>query len=660
MRLFSTKDLVLKLYKNLPKLLSVCAISVIALLLYYPGLYGSLVFDDIPNLVENRILTSVDKLDRELLYEASFSSRAGLLSRPVSMLSFSLNHAFTALDPFYLKLTNLFIHVIAGLGLYLLLCSLLSSSPKLNHIQVRQRHWIALLALTVWVLNPFNLTTVLYVIQRMAGLAALFSIFGMYFYVLGRKRQLNNLTGWPYILAAYVVFVPLATLSKENGILLVGYLFLIELIFYRFRLPNRGATPILAWHSTVFLLPLGLLILLLITNPEWILRTYSSRDFTLTERLLTQSRALWFYISAFVYPDISRMGLYHDGFTLSRTLTNPWTTLPAVIGLIIVGLAAIAFVGRYPVASFGILFYLFAHSVESSFYGLEMMHEHRNYLPNIGLAFLIAYVLVKLLTKHASTHTRPIIIAGIAVYIAIMAFQTYQRAYIWGNSDQRILVEVKNHPNSARAQSEAAALYVRAALHASSHHKEDLLDQAKLHYKQAMQLDDYTAVSEIGIWIVTSIKGAQLDPLVYESLIKKLQSRPLAAATPTAVIRMLECHLRGPCNADIEKLYRSISALLTNPSLGRISRASLFALATDLALTEGDLEAAIYFSQQANRILPDDPQVLLNYASVLTLAGKWQDVEYLLERVELIDRNKIYKRNIERIRKNIPSNDTTN
>jgi hypothetical protein len=43
---------------------------------------------------------------------AMFSSPASDLQRPLAMLSFAINHALTGLDPYWMKLTNLGIHLL--------------------------------------------------------------------------------------------------------------------------------------------------------------------------------------------------------------------------------------------------------------------------------------------------------------------------------------------------------------------------------------------------------------------------------------------------------------------------------------------------------------------------------------------------------------------
>ena len=78
--------------------------------IYNKGLWGDYVFDDSINILENSKL-AIKTLDYTSLKSAFFSGDAGPLGRPISMLSFALNHYFTGFEPFYFKLTNLFINL---------------------------------------------------------------------------------------------------------------------------------------------------------------------------------------------------------------------------------------------------------------------------------------------------------------------------------------------------------------------------------------------------------------------------------------------------------------------------------------------------------------------------------------------------------------------
>jgi tetratricopeptide (TPR) repeat protein len=126
------------------------------------------------------------------------------------------------------------------------------------------------------------------------------------------------------------------------------------------------------------------------TGVSGLLSGYQHRPFTPIERLLTQQRVLWYYLGLIAYPTDSRLMLLHD-FQESTGLLAPYTTLPALLGLAIMAAAGFALRQRLPAVGFALLFFLVNHAVEGSFLSLEMVFEHRNYLPSTFLFLAVAW-----------------------------------------------------------------------------------------------------------------------------------------------------------------------------------------------------------------------------------------------------------------------------
>ncbi len=165
----------------------------IGLLAYSPGLSGDFLFDDDANIVHNDNI-HIHKLTPASLKGAALSGHSGPLKRPVSMLSFALNYYFAGLDTFYFKLTNVVIHLLNGIGLFFLTRLILAAYRERHEPRLTDRHLLVLsLAVSAaWLLHPLNLTGVLYVVQRMTSLSALFVIWGLVLYMAGRRRMIRD------------------------------------------------------------------------------------------------------------------------------------------------------------------------------------------------------------------------------------------------------------------------------------------------------------------------------------------------------------------------------------------------------------------------------------------------------------------------------------
>src|SRR4249919_2922317 len=108
--------------------------------LYWPGLGGGFMFDDFPNIVDNAAL-QINRLAWADWMAAMFSSPASDLQRPLAMLSFAINTYFTGMDSQAMKLTNVGVHALNGVLVFLLVARLLAlGAPTASE---DRRRWTA-------------------------------------------------------------------------------------------------------------------------------------------------------------------------------------------------------------------------------------------------------------------------------------------------------------------------------------------------------------------------------------------------------------------------------------------------------------------------------------------------------------------------------------
>jgi len=366
-------------------------ISILTVFAYVPGLTGDYMFDDMPNLLENRRL-DIESLDIESLHGATLSSGSGLLRRPISMASFVLNRHFFGISPYSHKVVNLIIHLLNGFGLFLLSQLLMRSYRPRFAPELSEKTMILMPVIVsgLWLLHPLNLTPVLYIVQRMTSLATLFTVFGLCLYVIGRQRMLIEKRGLLLILTGLFLFGGLAVLSKESGVLISLYALVIELTLFQFRnSSNQLEKTIIGLFVLTVAAPTCLALIYQAFNLDSFLNGYSTRDFTLVERILTEGRVLIFYIKMIIMPSITELGLYHDDITLSQGLLDPPATLYSLITLAALALTAFTMIRKRPLISLGILWFFTGHVLESTIIPLEITHEHRNYLADYGIILAI-------------------------------------------------------------------------------------------------------------------------------------------------------------------------------------------------------------------------------------------------------------------------------
>ncbi|EIC21268.1 hypothetical protein [Thiorhodovibrio frisius] len=421
----------------------------LTLLIYQPGLSGPFLFDDIPNLEKLGALGPIDSW--ELFRAYLHSGFAGPTGRPISLTSFLLDANDWPADPAPFKATNLLIHLLIGVILFPTIRKLLHAIGRAP----READWIGLIASSLWVLNPFLVSTTLYAVQRMTQLATLFSILGIWGYLQGRLWLATRPhLGYATISVSLVLATLLALLSKENGALLPLLILTMEFAL-RFHWTTSG--PDWRWKGIFLGLPALVIAAYLAMRLPGLERPIPTRAFTLLERLLTEPRILWDYLYHLFIPHIQTRGLYQDGIVISTGLSTPWTTWPAAVGLLALGIAGWLARRQWPLFSLSVLFFLVGQLLESTTIALELYFEHRNYLPAVFLFVPLAAGILAL-----RNHLKPVLVVFIiAAFTGSYAMATWQRARLWGDESQLMLVWADMNPNSPRAQTSAAQTWLR-------------------------------------------------------------------------------------------------------------------------------------------------------------------------------------------------------
>ena len=414
-------------------------------LIYQGGLDGPFLLDDYAN-IEAAYVSDFD-LDR-IYYEITHN-RSGTLGRPISILSLLFSGIVHGPEAWGYKFHNLIIHMINGLLIFWLLVKLL---PRLAPAQSQQNNLaIAGLVSALWLLHPLLVSTVLYAVQRMAQLSALFTLLSLVVYL--NAREAASQPGWRFYVLAYLALpgcVLLSLFSKENGILIPLYIMAIELAAFRL---DYSFAPLksnrLVWFLGLFIVfPIvaGASIVLLNLDA---FTNYQARDFTLGERLMTQLHVVMLYLKMILLPRLSDMTLFHDYLDVTRSFD-------AVTGMLLLVLLSALFLVVYlykraPVLSFAIAWFLISHSLESTVFSLELMFEHRNYLAAVGPLLAVVHYLFNIPAMPKLKYLT-------GFFLVLVVFLTTIRVQEWSNEETIYAVAVAEHPDSARAQSQLGNL----------------------------------------------------------------------------------------------------------------------------------------------------------------------------------------------------------
>jgi len=482
---------------------SLCCLAVF--LVYAPGWNGPFVFDDQLNILENPNVPILALTEQEII-QSALSNESGPLKRIIPALSFGLNYYFAdGFKSIHFKLFNIAIHCInSGLVFWLLTllwpCISNTNWAKQSRLSNPQLAF-AVSGTLIWALHAFLLTSVLYVVQRMTSMAGMFMLMGTCIYVAGRLSLEKEPTkGILLMCLGLIAGTALGMACKENAALLPIYIGALE---FTLLTQLRSDQQTLKKVRLFFIILLGLPILAglfyWLQHPTFITGGYGGRPFTFIERVLTEPRVLWFYLSMIIIPDIQTMGLFHDDFRLSSDLFTIWTTLPSIIGIIVLLVLSIAWRKRFPIFAFAVLWFLVGHSLESTVFPLEIIHEHRNYLPALGPLLGLSYLLLFALPSKMPNGFR---ISLVAIIVFCLGFGTFNRAQYWSSESALIESLAMNHPDSPSSQ------YLRGEI---LRKREKDFEGSYAYYLRAAELSPKEAGFLISLSMVTPKSFTQLE-----------------------------------------------------------------------------------------------------------------------------------------------------
>ena len=502
----------------------------ICIFMAYSNSAGSpFIFDDRVNILENTYIRITD-----LSFASILNGLKGPLAvRPVANLSFAFNYYFSKYDVFTYHIINILIHILNACLLYYFLKYTLNihykkSSPYATnspvntglHNEIKGFSVIAFSIAAIWAFNPLHIQSVTYIVQRMNSMATLFFMLALVLYIKGRlaqaktsRQKSENLPKkFPLIAIIYFGGSTFAWLlsfgCKEIAVGLPFFIFLYELFFFQELNPRHFKIFLIFVFGSLIIA--GVLLYFIPGNRivDRIINSYDFFDFTLKQRVLTESRVVIYYLSLLFYPNPSRLLLDYD-FTISKSLLAPPSTLLAFLTIAFLLMLAFYIAKKERLISFGIFWFFGNLVVESSFIGLDIIFEHRTYLPSM-MVFPIPILLMLKIRRFAFLGWIPVI-CGVIIICAMWTYERnsvwQSRESIWRDSAIKAPGNPRAHYNLGRAMIPKgnfaeAAKHFRKALHLNPEYPDAqknleivlAYDEAKRKYPETAQMYNYLGV----------------------------------------------------------------------------------------------------------------------------------------------------------------------
>jgi Flp pilus assembly protein TadD len=435
----------------------------------------------------------------------------------------------------------------------------------------------------------------------MNSMAAMFYVLSFWLYV---RARLAEAKGKRRVLFAGCVLAGVLSLgSKEIAVTLPFFIFLYEWYFFQDLSRNWLKTHLLPFAGLFIFLAIVALMYLGVHPLEKILMGYENRDFTLTQRMLTEFRVVIYYITLLIFPHPSRLNLDHD-FPISHSLIDPITTMLS-IGAIggLVGLA-IYMTKKDRLLSFSILWFLGNLVIESSVIGLEIMFEHRTYLPSmfvILMAVTLGYRYIK---------SKRIGVAVLFAVLLVFSVWTYERNSVWGDDVTLWKDCVAKSPKKARLQYNLGNAFARKGK----------LEEAVDHYSEALRIRPHWAKVHNNLGITLKRQGKLNEAINHFSEALRIKPDHVRARLNLGVVLARQGRLE-------EAMGHFSSVLRIQPDYAQAHNNLGVVLAR-----QGRLREAAHHFSQVLRIEPHDAEARQNLERCLKLMGKSGDPSSIVVR----------------------------
>jgi protein O-mannosyl-transferase len=430
------------------------AVLLVATVPYLNSLTAEFTFDDYGLVIDNPTVPDGTPAHRVF----TLPSCTGGVYRPLTILSYSWNRALDS-RPIGYHAVNVLLHAATTLLVLLLAETLLGSTSG------------AAIAALVFAVHPVHTEAVTSIAGRAEVLAAFFTLLALVAFVRSRPDTDSHPTAW--MIVSLLAFAA-ALLSKENALTALPALALVHVWTDEDRDP-RALVARCAPHCLVAVVYLAVRARILdtMTLPPPPLLDNPLAYVPAGPRLRTAIIVLWDYVSGLAFPLRLSADDSFDQIPVARSMLDA-RFLESAVFLTVLVVGAWRLRRRVPPLVFGLLFAAITLSLTANvvFAIGTIKGERLLYLPSVGWCLGIGA------SFHAWTlDRRRKSLVAIAV-LAAFAGRTWVRNWDWHDEFSLFTAGARIAPNSARAQSNAAAVYGQRGD----------LDAAVFHYKQALAI----------------------------------------------------------------------------------------------------------------------------------------------------------------------------
>ena len=564
------------------------------------NLDGVFVFDDLASLQDNAGVTKFRPWNLGTWWAAAFEGPARL--RPLSNFSFALQWYFFEEKVAAYHLLSNALHAGFAVALFWMLLEILRlHRPSWGGKEISEKtlRILALEGALLWALHPVQTQAVTYIVQRMTVLGGGFYIAALACYF--RARRTGDARFYWGALGSFLVALTGKEIAATAPVLVMAYEFFIGPAEEPAQRKRRYGLLALACIPPIALAGSYAAI----SDRHFGLGQLPGRDFSMLDRFISAPRAYLRFLWMLAVP----MGVTLDyEWTVSNSLTDPWTTIPAIVVVLAI-LGGVAWGRkRYPVVALCV-FCFFAHlGPESTFLNLEFFYVHRLYLPSIFLLPLIPIGLSRLsaegrLPRQAATLT-------MGALLLLAAAMTMVQNRHWQSVVRLYEHNVDVQPGNSRLRSNLSLALL----------DEGRRDDALRHARLAIEYDPDSSAAYTNRGLVLHLLG-RIDEAV-RSYQKALEINPQESNALNNMGRIME--QRGDLQKAVEYYERALEG-----SEDRVSTLNNLGL---LYQNQADYAKAERYYQQALEEQPKAATVLSNMGLLRHKQGRTDEARSFYKR----------------------------
>ncbi len=435
----------------------------LAFLLYGNTLMNGYAIDDSVTNLDNKFVAQGFGGISDILSHDTFIGKtgkklvivAGSRYRPLSVVTFAMEHAIFGYNPTVGHLVNLLLYGFTGCLIFLLLSRLLQ-----KHEPLRWYLSIPFITAVLFLLHPVHTE----VVANIKGRDEILALIGSLFALIYTIRYLETKQAKYLAFTAIAFFLGL--MSKENTITFLAIIPLTVYVFTKYNLKK----------NLVAFAPIGVMTVLYLALRQSIVGGGgdSMTDSLINNPFLGASIAEKYGTICYTFGEYLRLlffphPLTYDYYPYHIGLTG--FGLVSILSLLLyVGLGVFALL-KLPsksVVAYGILFYLITFSIVSNvFVNIGVfMGERFLYFPSLGFCIVIAWLLVEGLKRFFPSKEKqiPVLLGIIGLTGVLFAGKTIVRNFDWKDNFTLVSKDIQVSDNSAKCNYALGEMYLKQAL----------------------------------------------------------------------------------------------------------------------------------------------------------------------------------------------------